>query len=878
MRITNTLYMNFNFKYFKKNLLAIIAFVGFYAFSQNVPSSLRTPNTNCWDCVPNSGWTKPLGTPDVSSANIAAATSTQATGQPWIGAPLPLPPNNHERWITMRDLGGAGSEEIIETTMTNLVVGREYELLIYTSTFRTTGNYSPVFNDQFQYLLEGQTARVVVPSITQNSWATSRLRFVASNVSRTIRFFPGENGGGTAAYESVNLSLSLNAINSVPIAVADNVTTSQGVSVSINVSTNDSDPSGGVLNVASVDLDPSTPAIDTFLNVNGEGTWSVNSSGVVTFTPIPFFTGVATRPYTIKDNYTLDGSPVPATSNPANISVTVTPKDSDGDGIVDNLDLDDDNDGILDLDEASCNALTTEVFSSLATAAVQQTPSAISLTATSDAPSNPYVASTAYNFNFGTGAGKRLETINFASGRKLSLIPSLSSSEVTFRRNASVPADEIVWLEAGGTTLAGGATNILHSYPADVASVFRNGYYNSGIDNMFNNTGTNRSNVERIDVVFRSPYRTANPSNDYVVVSERGANDNVLIAAITAVDSNGIPTAFGPVQTIQASTMYGSPAIPQAIFRKVFGETTFRPNQLLNQNVGLGIITLNALGITAGQQFLGYAILPADYNTANIVNWNTYPVNTPEGSGGGVDFGVVYGLFSSCEYDVDTDADLVPNRLDTDSDNDGCPDAVEGSEAVRITHVYPMNFATVALRGQIKVLANGTTAGTPAQVVSNIAAANGVPQLVNNSAGNPAGVGAGAVDNTDSPTPTADIGQGVGTSQNNSVKDIECERCFRPAATGPGTLQTSHGITALSRGGAANGNWPMKINGAYTALDAKTKGFVINRLTDAEIAAIPANTLVVGMMVFDRTANCLKIYDGTSWSCYTKPTCDNLNL
>jgi hypothetical protein len=239
-----------------------------------------------------------------------------------------------------------------------------------------------------------------------------------------------------------------------------------------------------------------------------------------------------------------------------------------------------------------------------------------------------------------------------------------------------------------------------------------------------------------------------------------------------------------------------------------------------------------------------------------------------------------YGHVDSIAYclSLDTDGDGIPDHLDTDSDNDGCPDAVEGSEAVRITHVYPMNFTTVALRGQIKVLANGTTAGTPAQVVSNIAAANGVPQLVNNSAGNPVGVGAGAVDNTDNPTPTADIGQSVGTSQNNSVKDIECERCFRPAATGPGTLQTSHGITALSRGGATNGNWPMKINGAYTALDAKTKGFVINRLTDAEIAAIPANTLVVGMMVFDRTANCLKIYDGTSWSCYTKPTCDNLNL
>jgi len=50
-------------------------------------------------------------------------------------------------------------------------------------------------------------------------------------------------------------------------------------------------------------------------------------------------------------------------------------------------------------------------------------------------------------------------------------------------------------------------------------------------------------------------------------------------------------------------------------------------------------------------------------------------------------------------------------------------------------------------------------------------------------------------------------------------------------------------------------------------LDAKTKGLVINRLTTAQISALAP---VKGMMAYDTDSNCLKIFDGTAWACYTK--------
>jgi len=218
----------------------------------------------------------------------------------------------------------------------------------------------------------------------------------------------------------------------------------------------------------------------------------------------------------------------------------------------------------------------------------------------------------------------------------------------------------------------------------------------------------------------------------------------------------------------------------------------------------------------------------------------------------------------------DADNDGIPNDLDLDSDGDGCPDALEGSENVTYRMINPMTATSNP--GQINVLANGTTTGTPVEVISTFGAARGVPQLVNNAANNYNVLNnttniVGAVDNTDS---SADIGQGVGTSLNAAQQDLEC-RCYKPANTATAGLPTNHGITALGRAGTDNGNWPMKITGAYTVLDAKTKGLVINRLTTAQISALAP---VKGMMAYDTDSNCLKIFDGTAWACYTKQTCD----
>lgn len=101
--------------------------------------------------------------------------------------------------------------------------------------------------------------------------------------------------------------------------------------------------------------------------------------------------------------------------------------------------------------------------------------------------------------------------------------------------------------------------------------------------------------------------------------------------------------------------------------------------------------------------------------------------------------------------------------------------------------------------------------------------------------------------------------------------------CFKPGNVVAGsTIPTKHGITSLGRAGAANGNWPMVRNSAWTVLESQTKGFVVNRLTDTQMAAIPAADLKEGMMIYNITQQCLMInIDGTAggWKCYKNPAC-----
>jgi len=112
--------------------------------------------------------------------------------------------------------------------------------------------------------------------------------------------------------------------------------------------------------------------------------------------------------------------------------------------------------------------------------------------------------------------------------------------------------------------------------------------------------------------------------------------------------------------------------------------------------------------------------------------------------------------------------------------------------------------------------------------------------------------------------------------------------CYKPASTTGGSiLETRHGITALGRAGTENSDWPMVRKGAWTVLESKEKGLVINRIkfnASNQPVADDGITLVIttpleGMMVYDITNQCLKVYttkegdSSAAWHCMNTQAC-----
>ena len=123
---------------------------------------------------------------------------------------------------------------------------------------------------------------------------------------------------------------------------------------------------------------------------------------------------------------------------------------------------------------------------------------------------------------------------------------------------------------------------------------------------------------------------------------------------------------------------------------------------------------------------------------------------------------------------------------------------------------------------------------------------------------------------------------------NALVGEICSTACYKPGISDAGNIYpTKHGITALGRAGTDSDNWPMVRQSAWSVLESKTKGFVINRVkfnASNQPVADDGTTLVItspveGMMVYDTINNCLKVYtsnDGGAtfaWHCMSTQAC-----
>ena len=358
-----------------------------------------------------------------------------------------------------------------------------------------------------------------------------------------------------------------------------------------------------------------------------------------------------------------------------------------------------------------------------------------------------------------------------------------------------------------------------------------------------NVVNTNFSSSNGQTVVFNAPAADRGFTFDiYTLDNSFNLNINGTNIASNEIQfTNNVPGS--PPQNIMFAdgSLYGAGGIPD-----IWNITATDPDHPIVRVVisQSGNITLFGSKITGGPLF---PLTLFNGNTLNSIIWNTAAANVVTvsqlvtgptyitGNGKGLKKGF-------CDFD----GDGIPNELDLDSDNDGCPDAIEGDE--NVTDAQLVNAA-----GTLGV---GTGSTSP---VKNLCASNtcvdsdGVPIIVNS--GGLSDIG-------------GDQGQGIGSSEDASVNSCVC---YNNANTASAGVDTKHGITLLQRAGAENGNWPMLRKSAHTVLESNTKGFVVTRLTTVQVNALVSPQ--EGMMVYDTDVKCLKLYDGTAWSCFNTPTC-----
>ncbi|UTX50045.1 thrombospondin type 3 repeat-containing protein [Chryseobacterium sp. MA9] len=216
----------------------------------------------------------------------------------------------------------------------------------------------------------------------------------------------------------------------------------------------------------------------------------------------------------------------------------------------------------------------------------------------------------------------------------------------------------------------------------------------------------------------------------------------------------------------------------------------------------------------------------------------------------GTNDAVAYNLLAhkSC----DTDGDGIPDYLDLDSDGDGCPDAIEGTGGFTAA-----NLVDSSMPGGNTGSGYTGTAGPIIQNLGNTVNTSGIPAIAN-------------------------TGQAIGSSQNASVSACIPPFCYKPGIMTGTILDTKVGITALGRAGTNADNWPMVRKGGWIALEAKTKGFVPNKVVfdaSGNPIGIPPANFVEGMMVYDTINKCMKMYtlkEGDSsmaWHCISTQTC-----
>ena len=601
----------------------------------------------------------------------------------------------------------------------------------------------------------------------------------------------------------------------------------------------------------------------------------------------------------------------------ATATITVQINDSDNDGIDNYYDLDDDNDGILDTTEGQCintSNPSTDGFDSPLVATVNgnniQSVNPYNGWGTETGGANAFNVIRVNGAGYSSGpdvaqSGTQYIDINGSSTYVYKDIilttPTVFSASAWFANRESSIGGYAPWStkieirnETTGITVAQGNTiNFTSSISDEI-------WYNSSINSVALPAGTYRirmfvgdfGHLDSISYCF-SKDTDGDGTPDHLDLDSDGdecpdaveGGDNItqtMLNRSNAIGSNISGTLNSPpIATVDAN---GVPVITNT-------GSTFN-------------VDGQAQGQTAGSAYTSNPAAVAGTASSNqTICWNTTPsAITLTGYTGTIQWQSSADNVTFTNISGATSASYSPGTLTSTTYYRAIVSSVGGCTVTSNTITITVNNCIDAVNDTYGSVTPGTTTATSvivndknnsgtAAVIGSVAGQVSI-RTATDATGNRGAWPAGFTLNADDGTITVAAGTAAGTytlyyTICNQTDGDPCDTaavtitvfipfCYKPAQTSGTILDTNHGITALGRAGADNSNWPMVRKGAWTVLEAKTKGFVVNRLTDEQITAIPSADLKIGMMVYNVDQDCLQInIDGTAtgWRCFNTQTC-----
>ena len=320
--------------------------------------------------------------------------------------------------------------------------------------------------------------------------------------------------------------------------------------------------------------------------------------------------------------------------------------------------------------------------------------------------SAPASGSTSGSLTYGTGNDDTL--VDFVAGGTTyvfdGILPVLSFERID---NSLVTGQrEVIWSHRTDDINV-----MLSSEPVSMVDALQDARISDGADNVFANTPASEpiNNIERIDFGAPTGLPVADPVTEGFALFERGGNDPFTIAAITAVDSAGKPTAYGPVVVVPASAWgpTGYSLKTTVARRDTPSDPWVRASSPGTQDVDGVYVSWGELGVAPGTTIFGFSLFPNDVGS-DLVGLSDASLTTNSSGGqGGLD--LIGARFAEVEPEVElTDDESLDNPPGTDVTLDIVGNDVNG-DPVDPASVMLVDPATgLPVSGPVTVPGEGT--------------------------------------------------------------------------------------------------------------------------------------------------------------------------